>query len=119
MTKLEKQIIQTDKDSYEIHVNSTLLPQLTRILSGTTPSDSEIDSLPIPKKPYWLMTVVCILRWYRRKISIKLGNRCVFEPTCSRYAELSFRKYGIIKGFVLTINRLWRCRPGNGGVDAP
>jgi uncharacterized protein len=119
VTKQKEQIIHTENGSYECHVKSNLLPQLTRLLSGTTPSDSEIDGLPIPRKPLWLTTVILILRWYRRKISINLGDRCVFEPTCSRYAELSFRKYGFFKGCALTISRLWRCRPGNGGVDVP
>ncbi|MCI7504874.1 MAG: membrane protein insertion efficiency factor YidD [Coriobacteriaceae bacterium] len=37
---------------------------------------------------------------------------CRFTPTCSQYALIAFRKYGFLKGFVLTAKRILRCRPG-------
>ncbi|WP_375445142.1 membrane protein insertion efficiency factor YidD [uncultured Fibrella sp.] len=60
-----------------------------------------------------------LLRWYRLRISPRLGQRCVYEPSCSRYAELAFRKHGFYTGLSLTINRLKRCKPGLGGTDIP
>ncbi|MFH1260222.1 MAG: membrane protein insertion efficiency factor YidD [Elusimicrobiota bacterium] len=59
------------------------------------------------------------MRWYRRRILPKLGNRCVFEPSCSHYAELALREKGLVKGLKLTAKRLCRCRPGAGGIDLP
>ena len=36
--------------------------------------------------------------------------QCRFRPTCSRYSVEAVRKYGMEKGLVLTVTRLWRCR---------
>jgi uncharacterized protein len=36
--------------------------------------------------------------------------RCRFNPTCSHYSEEAVRKYGLRKGFLMTADRLWRCR---------
>lgn len=36
--------------------------------------------------------------------------RCRYSPTCSRYSSTAVRRYGIVKGFVLTVRRLARCR---------
>ncbi|HAR63463.1 MAG: membrane protein insertion efficiency factor YidD [Candidatus Margulisiibacteriota bacterium] len=44
--------------------------------------------------------------------------RCRFYPTCSQYAKDSFFKYGLLKGFNLTIKRLSKCHPFHpGGID--
>ncbi|WP_129671803.1 membrane protein insertion efficiency factor YidD [Candidatus Chloroploca sp. Khr17] len=81
--------------------------------------DREVDSLAIPRSPGWLYFVVWGLRWYRKRISRRLGHRCVYEPSCSRYAELAVRKYGLWYGVRLTLQRIVRCRPGYGGTDLP
>ncbi|RME43560.1 MAG: membrane protein insertion efficiency factor YidD [Chloroflexi bacterium] len=95
------------------------MPGVKRALTGTTPLDKEIDELPIPEDPAWLVLVVKGLRWYRHAIAPRLGNRCVFEPSCSRYSELAFRKYGFLRGMILSARRLYHCRPGLGGRDLP
>ncbi|KAA2217525.1 membrane protein insertion efficiency factor YidD [Maribacter flavus] len=79
--------------------------------------DLEIQKLPVPKKPNWLNLVVRFLRYYQQNFSERLGNRCVFDPSCSRYSELAFREKGFFKGLKLTLNRLKRCQPKNGGID--
>lgn len=119
MEQEELQIIHTEEDIYECHVDSMLMPGITRMLTGTTPLDAEIDILDIPLNPLWLNVIVRTLKWYRNNISHILGHRCVYEPSCSRYSEIAFRKFGLIRGFILTIKRLIRCRPGYGGIDVP
>ena len=43
---------------------------------------------------------------------------CRFHPTCSEYAEESFEKHGLIKGFFLALLRVLRCNPfSKGGFD--
>ncbi|WP_390642857.1 membrane protein insertion efficiency factor YidD [Gimesia benthica] len=111
--------IEIQGDSYECDVNPIHIPTIERILKGTTESDTSIQAMSIPRRPLRLFLAIKSLRWYRKYISPKIGSRCVFEPSCSHYAELAFRKKGMIKGMVLTIRRLLRCRPGNGGVDLP
>jgi putative membrane protein insertion efficiency factor len=63
--------------------------------------------------------VIKSIRFYQTYISPRMSHRCVFNPTCSEYAILAIEKYGLIHGIYKTINRLYRCRPGNGGYDPP
>lgn len=43
---------------------------------------------------------------------------CRFFPSCSRYAEGSIRKHGLLRGSVLTALRLFKCQPFfRGGFD--
>ena len=111
--------IKSTGDTFNVDVPEELRPSIERKLTGTTKLDSEIDELPMPLKPKLSVLAIRLVRWYQNALSPKLGNRCVFEPSCSHYCELSIRKFGFIKGVLLTINRLHRCRPGNGGIDMP
>lgn len=51
----------------------------------------------------------------------RLGARCRFEPTCSRYAEASIRAHGALGGSARAVRRLLRCGPWTpaGTVDPP
>lgn len=61
---------------------------------------------------------IWLIRFYQLAISPWLGPSCRFTPTCSQYGLEAFRKYGLIKGFWLTIRRLGRCHPwGGSGYD--
>ncbi len=111
--------IDVDGNSYECNVDPSQMPIIERMLRGTTGMDDEIQALSIPDHPLTLRIIVITIRWYRQSISPRLGNRCVFEPSCSHYAELAFRKKGLYHGLTMTIKRLYRCRPENGGVDLP
>ena len=45
---------------------------------------------------------------------------CKFYPSCSEYAELAVRKYGVVKGSFKALIRIIRCNPfASGGVDYP
>jgi uncharacterized protein len=119
LIKLKNKIenIEIEEDSFEINANDKDSVIIQRYFTKHTKLDLEIQNLPIPKKSIWLNIVVRMLRFYQKNISEKLGNRCVFDPSCSRYSELAFREKGLFKGMSLTINRLKRCRPENGGID--
>ena len=103
----------------ELRVDAPLAPSVLRVFTGTTPMDAEVDVLPIPSRPLWLRICVWLLRCYRSKIPPRIGQRCVFEPSCSRYSELAFRRNGFLNGLLATLGRLYRCRPGFGGIDIP
>ena len=50
------------------------------------------------------------------------GAQCRFQPTCSRYAELAVRKYGVVHGLAKTSWRVARCNPlmsKAGEIDYP
>jgi uncharacterized protein len=103
--------------SFEINANEKDRIIIQRHFMGHTHFDLEIQNLKIPQKPIWLNFIVRSIRFYQKWISPNLGNRCVFDPSCSRYSELAFRERGFVQGLKLTINRLRRCRPENGGID--
>lgn len=90
---------------------------IQRFFSGKTARDIAIEELAIPKRPFLLGIAIRLVRFYQKRLSRKLGNRCVFDPSCSHYAEAAFRRKGLVKGSVVIIKRLYRCRPGNGGID--
>jgi putative membrane protein insertion efficiency factor len=109
--------IKSIDDSFEINTSVKDAIIVQRHFCKHTELDLQIQNLPIPRKPIWLNFTVRSLRFYQNHISEKLGNRCVFDPSCSRYSEHAFREKGFLKGFILTIKRLKRCRPENGGID--
>jgi putative membrane protein insertion efficiency factor len=56
--------------------------------------------------------------FYRYCISPLTPPSCRFTPTCSQYAVIAIKKYGVFKGGWLTLKRLSKCRPGGGhGYD--
>ncbi|MDG5788868.1 membrane protein insertion efficiency factor YidD [Evansella sp. AB-P1] len=62
-----------------------------------------------------LFFLISLIQFYQKKLSpLKPKHiNCRFHPTCSHYAILSLKKYGIRKGAIKTLHRLWRCRPDN------
>jgi putative membrane protein insertion efficiency factor len=65
---------------------------------------------------------VAAIRLYQRRISARYadatGAHCRFTPTCSRYGELAYLRFGFAWGSVLTAWRLFRCSPWGGhGYD--
>ncbi|MDP3719805.1 MAG: membrane protein insertion efficiency factor YidD [Acidobacteriota bacterium] len=41
----------------------------------------------------------------------RMGVDCRFEPTCSHYGEAVIKRYGIARGGVMAIRRVFRCGP--------
>lgn len=111
--------IEIDGTIVELNVDPSQAPSVLRAFLGATPSDREVDALPVPTKPLWLKFCVGLLRWYRSIRPARISQRCVFDPSCSRYSELAFRKHGFFRGFYCTIKRLLRCKRGSGGTDIP
>jgi uncharacterized protein len=65
-------------------------------------------------------TIVRGIRAYQRELSSRLARQCVFEPSCSTYAELAIARNGVFRGTWETWHRLRRCHPENEGkTDYP
>ncbi|HTE27614.1 membrane protein insertion efficiency factor YidD [Flavitalea sp.] len=62
---------------------------------------------------------IALIKIYQWVISPWLGPQCRFTPTCSNYALQAFKKYGLFKGFWLTIKRISRCHPWGGHGEDP
>ena len=59
-----------------------------------------------------------LVRGYQLFLSPLLPASCRFEPSCSRYATEALTTHGAWRGTLLTLSRIWRCRPGGGsGYD--
>jgi len=117
MDPLNRERINAGHDIVEINADEKDRVIIQRALGIRTKYDLEIESLEVPMKPMWLRGLVILIRYYQDRISPKLGNRCVFDPSCSHYSELAFRKMGFWKACYVTMKRLCRCRPANGGTD--
>ena len=73
------------------------------------------------KKLFYLpkYIVIGILWIYQKTLSFDHGplkifypyGYCKFYPTCSEYSKQAVAKYGVIKGILMTINRLIKCHP--------
>lgn len=113
------ELAQSDHDQWKISVEERMRPRVYRKLQIPLEWDVRIDSLPSPSLKNASGWFAGICRLYRRIRPAFVGNRCGFEPSCSRFSEMCFRQYGVRKGLVLTVNRLSRCRGENGGLDLP
>ena len=72
--------------------------------------------------PVWLQPTAWVLRGsirvYQLTLSSHLPTQCKFTPPCSHYGLEAIRKYGTLRGGLLTTWRLIRCSPlTHGGVD--
>ena len=54
-------------------------------------------------------------------IASRIGLRCRFTPTCSRYAEAAIARDGVVRGGWKAVKRIARCNPWTaaGTRDAP
>ena len=63
-----------------------------------------------------------IIKFYQYFISPLLGNSCRYIPSCSEYYIESLKSYGIVRGSIMGIKRIFRCHPfkilgGGSGLD--
>lgn len=64
--------------------------------------------------------LIGLIEFYRHYISPLTPPRCRFYPSCSQYAILAIKKYGVFKGALKSVWRILRCHPfSKGGVDFP
>lgn len=62
--------------------------------------------------------LIIIIKLYKLIISPHLPNACRFHPTCSNYSVEALKRFGPIRGSILTIYRIIRCNPiGGHGYD--
>lgn len=64
--------------------------------------------------------LIGIIRLYQHYAPEQIRRRCLFKPTCSEYAILAIRKYGVIIGLFKAYDRLFkRCRGTIYRIDYP
>ena len=52
---------------------------------------------------------IILLRGWSTYLSPVNGPACGFRPSCSGYSREAVRKYGAVKGVIMTSDRLQRC----------
>ena len=61
---------------------------------------------------------IFFIRIYQRILSPLFGPKCRFTPSCSQYAVIALRRFGLIKGGWLMVKRVLKCHPlHEGGED--
>ncbi|ASN05610.1 membrane protein insertion efficiency factor YidD [Virgibacillus necropolis] len=61
---------------------------------------------------------IALIKFYRKAISPFTPPTCRFFPTCSEYGLEAIKRFGVIKGGLLTVKRISKCHPFHtGGVD--
>jgi putative membrane protein insertion efficiency factor len=69
-------------------------------------------------KKILIFPFVILIKIYKLCISPFFPATCRYTPSCSSYALEAFKKYGVFKGFWLTLKRISRCHPwGGSGYD--
>ncbi|XP_074574594.1 LOW QUALITY PROTEIN: uncharacterized protein LOC141831052 [Curcuma longa] len=108
---------------------SCFLPYSDRFLSDSSATerpeeeedDPNWDASPDEEvKDLGVRMALSVLKFYRREISPLMLSSCRYVPTCSVYSMEAYKKYGVLKGTILTAWRLCRCNPlGGTGFDPP
>lgn len=62
--------------------------------------------------------LIWLIRVYQRYAKSETRLRCCYTPSCSEYAILALKKYGLAVGTYKAVKRLLRCGPP-GGIDYP
>lgn len=81
----------------------TLFGVLPASIRAETP-ESVAVAAPDSEKPE-----LSTIRLFQKFISPADGDRCPMHPSCSRYAQEAIKQKGLIKGWILTCDRLLRC----------
>ncbi|MFC1789442.1 membrane protein insertion efficiency factor YidD [Patescibacteria group bacterium] len=60
------------------------------------------------------------IKLYQLFVSPLIVHSCRFWPSCSEYSYQAIEKHGALRGFFLSLKRLFKCYPWNkGGIDIP
>ena len=62
--------------------------------------------------------VLSLIKFYRKNISPMSPPKCKYIPTCSQYALEAIERYGVVRGGIKALWRIFRCNPfSKGGCD--
>ncbi len=71
-------------------------------------------------KEFVSSSLIAVIRFYQRYISIFTKPSCRFYPTCSNYSIEAIKKFGPFQGSIMSLYRILRCGPWtDGGYDPP
>lgn len=68
---------------------------------------------------HWYKKIEPLRQFFMRTFIGQGDFECMFQPTCSEYAEQAIIKHGALRGIWLATKRLLKCRPGSKGGNDP
>tara|TARA_Y100001970_G_C14220773_1_gene852550 strand:+ start:1804 stop:2052 length:249 start_codon:yes stop_codon:yes gene_type:complete len=70
------------------------------------------------KNKFLIYPLIFLIKTYQLVLSPLFGKNCRYLPTCSEYFITALNNYGLLKGCLLGIKRLFKCHPfGGSGYD--
>ncbi len=57
------------------------------------------------------LILIKLIKYYNYLFSPLLGQNCRYFPSCSEYSIEALKKFGLIKGLLLSIKRILSCHP--------
>ena len=75
----------------------------------TTPKPKEVVRFNSQETSELKLVATGLIRLYQKFISSQDGPTCNFVPTCSRFGMACIQEYGVLRGVLLTADRLIRC----------
>lgn len=88
----------------ETRADLPLRAPLAPVLTRSTPPPATPPSTATTAFRFWFQL-------YRATLSKSRGRACNFSPSCSHYSEAAIERYGVLRGLVMTGDRLMRCHP--------
>ena len=55
--------------------------------------------------------LIKIIKGYKFMISPLLGHSCRYLPTCSEYTIEALKTFGLIRGLLMSVKRIFSCHP--------
>ena len=79
----------------------------------------EAPARPVYNPLVWFLLLG--IKAYQLLYPDRFKRRCIYAPTCSEYADISLRKYGIVKGIRRSLRRIRSCNAAlfQPGIDLP
>lgn len=75
----------------------------------TTPKPQETVRFNPQETSALKLAATGLIRLYQKFISSQDGPTCNFIPSCSRFGMACIQEYGVVRGLLLTADRLIRC----------
>ena len=81
-----------------------------RYVNPITPTKPQKDIRFNPQETSELkLAATGLIRLYQKFISSQDKPSCNFTPSCSHFSMACLQEYGLLRGFLLTVDRLLRC----------
>jgi len=106
---LQAQSIKTNRQLLSEHYQLNKTSELKNTsINNTKPLVYKNNKVLVRYNPLGL-SLKGAMYFYQKVVSPQLFRHCIYEISCSSYSKMLIQQYGIIKGILLTADRLTRC----------